>query len=147
MTTELADALRSAREGDFTKLIDAIPYFAFLGVEMTSRDGRRVAVMRFSEHLVGNPTVPALHGGTLGALLESVALLECLATTESTALPKTITLTIDYLRPGKTQDVFAEARVVKAGRRVMVLRCSAWQENEDAPIATATVHLKVSTAS
>lgn len=137
-------ALRLAREGDFGPLVAAIPYFSFLGLAVTTEaDGRRLATMKFAEHLVGNPTVPALHGGTLGALLESVALLECIASTDGDALPKTITLTVDYLRPGQTRDVFARANVLKAGRRVTTLHCSAWQDDEATPIATATVHVKL----
>ena len=135
--------LKLAREGDFGPLMKVIPYFNFLGVEMLRQEGRRIAVMKFAPHLIGNPTIPAIHGGTLGALLESVALLECIATTESSALPKTITLTVDYLRSGKAQDVFASAKVVKAGRRITTLHCTAWQDDENTPIAMATVVLKV----
>lgn len=138
------EAVQRAREAnDFSPLVEAIPYLSFLGVHVELRDGRRVAVMPFAEHLVGNPTLPALHGGTLGALLESVAHLECLASTDAKVLPKTITLTVDFLRSGKPRDTFAVARVVKAGRRVTTLHASAFQEDEAQPIATATVHLKV----
>ena len=137
-------AVESARQsGDFASLVEAIPYLRFLGVRVEVREGRRVAVMPFAEHLVGNPTVPALHGGTLGALLESMAHLELLATTPQGKLPRTITLTIDFLRSGKPRDVFAAAKVVKSGRRVATLQCHAWQEDENAPIATAMVILKV----
>jgi uncharacterized protein (TIGR00369 family) len=141
----VAAAVEAAkRAGDFASLVEAIPYLQFLGVRVEVRDGRRIGVMPFADHLVGNPTVPALHGGTLGALLESMAHLELLATTDHGRLPRTITLTIDYLRSGKTRDVFAAAKVVKSGRRVATLQCHAWQEDENAPIATAMVILKVS---
>lgn len=141
----VAEALAAARRsGDFAALAATIPYLQFLGVRLEVRDGRRMAVMPFSEHLVGNPTVPALHGGTLGGLLESVAHLELFAVGEYAKLPKTITLTIDYLRSGKTRDVSASAKLVKSGRRVTTLQCVAWQDDENAPIATAMVILKVS---
>lgn len=141
----VATAVQAAqRSGDFASLVEAIPYLRFLGVRVELREGRRVAVMPFAEHLVGNPTVPALHGGTLGGLLESMAHLEFLAGSEHQRLPRTITLTIDYMRSGKTRETFAAAKVVKHGRRVTTLHCHAWQEDENSPIATATVHLKVS---
>ena len=141
----VAAALELAkRSGDFASLVEAIPYLRFLGVRVEVREGRRIAVMPFSEHLVGNPTVPALHGGTLGALLESMAHLELLASADHGRLPRTITLTINFLRSGKTREVFASAKVVKSGRRVATLQCLAWQEDENAPIATAMVILKVS---
>jgi uncharacterized protein (TIGR00369 family) len=140
----VVEAVAAARRaGDFSPLVETIPYLKFLGVRVETRDGRRIAVMPFAEHLVGNPTVPALHGGTLGALLESVAHLELLATADHLKLPRTITLTVDYLRSGKTIDTFASARVVKHGRRVATLQCQAWQEDEGSPIASAMVILKV----
>jgi uncharacterized protein (TIGR00369 family) len=138
------EAVKRAREsGDFSALVEAIPYLGFLGVKVELREGRRVGVMTFADHLVGNPTIPALHGGTLGALLESMAHLECLATTDTKMLPRTITLTVDFLRSGKPKDTFATARVLKAGRRVTTLHVTAFQDDESAPIAAATVHLKV----
>jgi uncharacterized protein (TIGR00369 family) len=141
----VAEGLEAARRsGDFSALAEIIPYLRFLGVRVEVRDGRRIAVMPFSEHLVGNPTVPALHGGTIGGLLESVAHLELLAVADNPRLPRTITLTVDYLRSGKTRDVFASAKLVKSGRRVTTLQCHAWQDDENAPIATAMVILKVS---
>jgi uncharacterized protein (TIGR00369 family) len=140
----LEAALKTAAETkDCTALLAAIPYFQFLGVEVASPGIFR---MRFGEHLIGNPTIPALHGGTLGALLESVALLESITNTPMSALPKTITLTIDYLRSAKAKDTWARAKVVKAGRRVTTLHAFAWQENEDTPVAMATVHLRVTPA-
>lgn len=140
----LEDALRTAaQKKDFAAVLAAIPYFQFLGVEVASPGVFR---MRFGEHLIGNPTIPALHGGTLGALLESVALLESIAHTPMAALPKTITLTIDYLRSAKAHDTWARAKVVKAGRRVTTLHATAWQDDEAKPIAMATVHLRVTPA-
>ncbi len=138
------EAVQRAREsGDFSPLVEAIPYLTFLGVRVEVRDGRRVGVMPFADHLVGNPTVPALHGGTLAALLESMAHLECLASTDTKQLPRTITQTVDFLRSGRTRETYAVARVLKAGRRVTTLHVVAFQDDEAQPIATATVHLKV----
>ncbi len=131
---------QAAVTGDARALLEAIPYLQFLGVESAGDGAYR---LRFGEHLIGNPTIPALHGGTLGALLESVALLTSLTSARAAALPKTITLTVEYLRSAKAQDVWARAHVVKAGRRVTTLRVTAWQDDEATPVATATVHLRV----
>ena len=139
----LEDLQAAKKAGDFGPLVKMIPYLQFLGVRVEVLDGRRIIVMPFADHLVGNPTVPALHGGTLGALLESVAHLELQALTDHPRLPKTISLTVDFLRSGKTKDVFAAAKMVKRGRRVTTLQCHAWQDDENAPIATAMVILKV----
>ncbi|MFO0595753.1 MAG: thioesterase family protein [Myxococcaceae bacterium] len=121
------------------------PYAQLLGLRVELRDGRRVGVMPFAEHLVGNPTLPALHGGTLGGLLESMAHVEVIEVRpgEPQRLPKTVTLTVQYLRSGKPVDTFVVAKVLKSGRRVSTVFVSAFQEDEAHPIATATVVLKM----
>jgi len=141
---DVAALISRARETKrWGALLDAVPYLHFLGVRLEERDEGLVGRMVFSEHLIGNPTIPALHGGTLGALLEAAAQFELLYRAESVVLPKTITLTVDYLRSGKPQDTFVRARIVKQGRRVATVQAVAWQEDEAKPVAMATVHLLV----
>jgi uncharacterized protein (TIGR00369 family) len=120
-----------------------VPYFRFMGLTLERADGRLRARMRFSEHLVGNPTLPALHGGTLGALLEMAAQCEVLDRDASEVLPRTVTVTVDYLRSGRPVDTCAVAEVVRRGRRVVTVQARAFQEGPQTPIALATVHLLV----
>ena len=126
---------------DWSVLVEAIPYARFLGISLEELGGALVGRMRFTEHLVGNPTLPAIHGGALGGFLESAAHFELMFRAEAAVLPKTVTLTIDYLRSGKPVDTFARATLFKQGRRVATLHAHAWQEDEAKPIAFATVHL------
>ncbi|MEW6431344.1 MAG: PaaI family thioesterase [Myxococcota bacterium] len=138
--------IRDARaSGDWAPLVEAVPYLRFLGVCVERTNGELTGRMAYAEHLVGNPTLPALHGGALGALLEAACQFEVLFRAESAVLPKTITLTIDYLRSAKPQDVFVRARIVKQGRRIVTAHATAWQEDETKPVAIATVHLLVMT--
>ncbi|MBL9038544.1 MAG: PaaI family thioesterase [Archangium sp.] len=143
MTTvlELVGAARAS--GDWNLLTQGIPYMRFLGVTLERQGPRLLGRMSYAPHLIGNSSLPALHGGTLGALLESAAHVELLSRADCTVLPKTITLTVDYLRSGKPVDTFAHAEVVKQGRRVCTVHAKAWQDDEAAPIATATVQLLI----
>jgi uncharacterized protein (TIGR00369 family) len=134
---------QARRTKDWTPLVQAIPYARFLGIGLEELGGALVSRMRFDEQLVGNPTLPALHGGALGGFLESAAHFELMYRAESVVLPKTVTLTIDYLRSGKPVDTFARATVFKLGRRVATVHAHAWQEDEARPIAFATVHLLI----
>jgi acyl-coenzyme A thioesterase PaaI-like protein len=61
----------------------------------------------------------------------------------ATTLPKTITLTIDYLRSGRAEDTNARARIVRKGRRVTVIEARAYQGDAQKPVASAVVHLLV----
>ena len=129
--------------GDWNQLVQSVPYARFLGISLDTHEGRLIGRMKFAEHLIGNPTIPALHGGTLGALLECAAQFELLYRAETIVLPKTITLTIDYRRSGKPVDTFVAANIVRQGRRVSTVQSSAWQEDPARPIATATLQMLI----
>lgn len=144
MSDALFEHVRSARaSGQWHRLVDAIPYMAFLGLRFEASGGHLLGRMPYDERLIGNPMLPALHGGALGALLESAAHFELLFTASTTALPKTITATVDYLRSGKPVDTLVRAKVFKLGRRVCTVHATAWQDDEEKPIATATVQLLI----
>jgi len=142
--SELYEKLLAAREsGDFGALADAIPYAKWLGISAELRDGELIGTLRFDDKLIGNASLPALHGGTLGALLESTAIFQVLYEAETLALPKTITITVDYLRSGRPVDTYARGIVTRHGRRVVNVRVEAWQEDRARPIATAVVHFLI----
>jgi acyl-coenzyme A thioesterase PaaI-like protein len=122
---------------DYQGMIDLVPYARFLGLTAAMQGEGLITTMRFGQHLIGNRSLPALHGGTLGALLESAAIYELLWRSETIVLPKTITLTIDFLRPGAPVDTHARGVVTRQGRRVTNVRMEAWQADRAAPVATA----------
>lgn len=134
----LVDELAAAKAaGDYQRFIDTVPYARFLNLTAGMLGDELVTTMRYADHLIGNPTLPALHGGTLGALLESAAIFELLWRAETIVLPKTITLTIDYLRSGAPVDTHARGIVTRHGKRVTNVRMEAWQTDRAAPVATA----------
>jgi len=137
----LRDAVSAVRKsGDFGPLHEAIPYAQFMGITAELVDDDVCGRMQYSEHLVGNANVPALHGGTLGALMESTAIFKLLWHGETEAVPKTINITVEYLRGAKPQDVFAKAVFTRRGRRVANVRVFAYQDDPDKPVAVATAH-------
>lgn len=134
----LVERLAAAKQsGDYQALLDAVPYSKFLGLTACFEGDVLITTMRYADHLIGNPALPALHGGTVGALLESAAIFELLVRAETVVLPKTITLTVDYLRSGRPQDTHARAFVTRQGRRVTNVRVEAWQEDRGKLIAAA----------
>lgn len=141
--TTLERIAHAKKTGDWNALVQSTPYMQFLGLTLESHDGRLVGRMKFEDHLIGNPTIPALHGGTLGAILEAAAQFELLYRAESIVLPRTITLTIDYRRSGKPVDTFVGSTIVRQGKRVATLVSTAWQEDPAKPIAAATLQMMV----
>lgn len=139
--SSLFERLRAARDqDDIDALARWVPYANFLGISMET-DGDAVrGKLTYSDHLIGNSMLPALHGGTIGALLESTAIFTLLWQAESFKVPKTINLTIEFLRTGRPLDTFARAELTKMGRRVANVRAFAWQTDPDRPIAAANMH-------
>jgi len=134
----LVERLTAAKQAhDFQALVDLIPYAKFLGLSAALEGDELITTMRYGEHLIGNPALPALHGGTLGALLESAAIFQLLWNADTIVLPKTITLTVDYLRSGAPVDTHARGIVTRHGRRVTNVRMEAWQTDRGTPVATA----------
>jgi uncharacterized protein (TIGR00369 family) len=147
MAVPLLDLVQQARQsGDFSAFIAAIPYWRFMGLSARVEDGLLTGVLHYSDPLIGNPILPALHGGTIGALLETTAVLELFHQAETVVIPKTINLTVAYLRSGKPVDTFAKARITKQGRRIVSVQIEAWQDDRARPIASASANFLVTPA-
>ena len=126
-----------------TTLLDTIPYARFLGLRTEIEGDILTVVMPFADHLVGNPMLPALHGGSTAAMLELTAVAQVAYTWPRLRLPRPITVTTAYLRSGKPMDVYARARISRAGRRVAHVLAEAWQEDPAQPIASLTAHFSM----
>ncbi len=142
--SDMVTAIRRAKDtGDFSELVAAVPYWRFLGISAELSAGEMLGKLSFSDPLIGNPVLPALHGGTIGALLESTAVFELFWQAETVVLPKTINITVAYLRSGRPQDTWAKAVITKHGRRVASVRVEAWQDDRARPIASASANFLV----
>ncbi len=145
--TSLAEIVRAAREaGDINRFIGAIPYARFLGISAAEEAGVLTARLAHSDTIIGNPALPAIHGGVVGAFLETTAILQLLWTLDSIRIPKTITITIDYLRSAGPHDTFARAEVTKLGSRVANVRAYAWQADSAKPVSSANANFLITPA-
>lgn len=127
---------------EWQELIDGIPYAKHLKLKAEPASGSKICIlMPFEDRLIGNMLLPAIHGGTIGALMEITALVACYAAVRSERMPKLIDSTTDYLRSGKTENTWASAEMIRQGRRVMAVRTTAWQGRPERPVATGRMHL------
>ena len=125
--------------------LDRIPYARFLGLEAREVDGEPVIVMPFREPLVGNPLLPALHGGAIAAMMELTAIARLASSKPGTPLPRPVNVSVAYLRSGRAADTFAHALISRAGRRVANVRVEAWQGEREQPIAALSAHFLTQT--
>ena len=115
---------------------EQLPFNRLLGITdaLVDTDGGRMTIgMR--EDLVGNIYQQTLHGGVISGVLDAVGGLtasasladraaQLTATDIQTLLSRvgTIDLRVDYLRPGRGQAFAAQGRIMRAGRKVAVVR-------------------------
>lgn len=134
----------TAANEEVRRLIEAVPYARFLGLRLDLAGDELTAVLPFSRQLIGNPALPAIHGGVLGALMEITALAQIAAARsaagQGAAFPKPIDVTVEYLRSGRPVDTFARAAIKRMGRRIANVHVEAWQEARGAPIAALHGH-------
>ena len=134
----------SASQSELDAILARIPYARFLGVRMELHGDEMTGVLPFAEHIIGNPTLPALHGGVIGAFMEMTALLQLSIAENLTRQPRPVDVSIDYLRSGRPVDTFARALIKKVGRRIANVQVEAWQETRAAPIAALHGHFLLS---
>ena len=126
-----------APEDDPTSVFANSPFARFLGIRVGNDD---ILVMPFSPKIIGNPILPAIHGGMTGAFLETTAIFGVTRELGVSAMPKPIGLTINYLRSGRALDSHAKVSIVKQGRRIVAFEAQAWQDDASKPIASAFGH-------
>lgn len=155
---EPVQVVKHRRDAALRALVSSVPYIDFLGIQFDRRGDELTGVMPYSDMLIGNPTLPALHGGATAAFLEITSIIELswaslwaeleagaydmdrIKRGELPRLPKTIDFTVDYLRSGLPRDAYARAFVNRSGRRYASVRVEAWQDNRARPFAQATGH-------
>jgi uncharacterized protein (TIGR00369 family) len=119
-----------------SRVLDAIPYARFLGIAVDRSNGPLECVLPFREDIVGNPVLPAIHGGVIGAFLELTALLRLIDESGTDRVPKPINFAIDYLRSAGPTTTRARADIFKLGRRIAVVHVVAWQDDPARPVAS-----------
>lgn len=135
------DCIHEARTtGNLDPVVDAIPYAKFLGFSADTSTGELIGKMAYGDHLIGNAMINALHGGTLGALLETTAIFKLLWEAETFRVPKIVNITVEYLRSGRPMDTYCKGTLTRQGRRVANVRVVAWQDDPENPIAAANAH-------
>jgi acyl-coenzyme A thioesterase PaaI-like protein len=96
-----------------------------------------------NKKLIGNPTLPAIHGGVVGAFMEQAAGFHLVAKMDNPVLPKIINFSLDYLRPSRLRDTFAQCTLTRQGRFIANVSIVAWQEKSDKPNAIARAHFLI----
>ena len=135
---------QARREAEPQQILDMIPYGAFIGASAEIESNSVIYCLEKRPSNLGNPTLPALHGGVIGGFLELCAGIELLYTLDIEKVPKVADFSLDYLRPGRYETTYAHCSVLRHGRRLANVSATAWQQDPATPIATARCHFLIS---
>ena len=145
-------------------LVEQIPFCKTLGIKLDCLGNEITAHLPFKKDFIGNPAIPALHGGIIGSFLEITAIIQLswaiflerkddqiklkkssleVQDTILQRIPKTIDITIDYLSSGRPVESFARAKINKIGRRYASVSVKSWQDEPNKPFAMASGHFLV----
>ncbi|MBW7469554.1 PaaI family thioesterase [Marinobacter sp. F4218] len=132
---------RYTREsGDFSRLLQSIPYATFIGLECDQFGDDLIFRLPKKEENLGNPILPAIHGGVIGGFMELSAAIYLMMSQDSMRMPRIVDFSLDYLRAGLNRETYAECRLTRQGNRVANVMVTAWQKSRSQPIATARAH-------
>ena len=155
--------VKKRRDTALEVLVSGIPFVHFLSITFDRRGDELTAVLNYEDKLIGNPTLPAIHGGVTAAFLETAAIVELgwqglwediesgrrdaetMSRETLPRMPKTIDFTVDYLRSGLPRDAYARARVNRVGRRYASVHVEAWQDKRSRLFAQASGHFLMPT--
>lgn len=150
----------SAKPTSLFEILNGIAYAKMLGAEMQSPEHSEALcqlALPAEWRNIGNPQLPALHGGVIAGVMEISGWLGVLQALELQVIqepsqgstadgvstwadPQLVDFSIDYLRAGRLQPLYLDACLIRLGRRVANVEILAWQAGRQTPVAKARAH-------
>lgn len=141
---DVKSIVKKAKElNDFGHLLEHVPYAKFIGMAVERFGDELVFKLPAKDDNIGNPILPALHGGVIAGFMEMSAIVQLMVFMQTSKVPKVVDFSIDYLRAGYHKDSFAECKITRQGRRVANVNINCWQTNRKHLIATARAHFLI----
>lgn len=119
-----------------------VPYAKLLGLEL-GEVGRGVASVRLEVREDLKQYQGVVHGGAVASLIDTAAAFAILTQLEINERVTTTDLTIHYLRPANSGRLTATARIVRTGRRLIVLSVEVTNDQEILVATAVTGYIKL----
>ncbi len=131
----MSDKTKFARQ-----FIEAIPHSRDLGMVLEEiEEGVATISMPYDQRLIGDPETGVISGGAVSALMDTCCGAAVISHPANGGATATLDLRIDYMRaatPG--QSLVTTATCYHVTRSVAFVRATAWDDDRDNPVASAT---------
>jgi len=128
------------KTGDFSRMLDNISYAKWVGLQCDRFGDDLIFRLPEKDENLGNPILPAIHGGVIGGFMELSAASYLMMSQDALRMPRIVDFSLDYLRAGLNRETYAECHLTRQGNRVANVMITAWQKSRSQPIATARAH-------
>jgi acyl-CoA thioesterase len=120
--------ITTAQLGRIKKAMATVPFAKLLGIELDDiGSGSATLGLKIRKELKQNHGV--VHGGAIASLIDTATAFAILSVLEPTEKVTTVDLTISYLRPLTVGRATAVARVLRAGRRLIVVSAEVFDKD------------------
>ncbi|MDX6694237.1 MAG: hypothetical protein QOF02_1840 [Blastocatellia bacterium] len=135
-------ALTGDEQKRLREALEQVPFAHLIGLELGAVE-RGAATFHLPVRAELKQNKGLVHGGVIAALIDTAAAFAVVSLLEPEQSTTTIDLTIHYLRPLTAGRATAHARVIKAGRRVLVISVDVTDESKAIVATGLTSYLRL----
>ncbi len=134
--------LTAAQLRRIQKAIGTVPFAGLLGIELDDAgQGTATLGLKIRPELKQNQGV--VHGGVVASLIDTATAFAIISLLEPGEKVTTVDLTISYLRPITEGRITANARVLRAGRRLLVVSAEVFGADEKLVATALSTYIKL----
>ncbi len=124
------------------KALETVPFAKLLGIELEEvSSGTATLGFDIRDDLKQNNGV--VHGGAIASLIDSATAFAIISLLPSGEKATTADLTISYLRPLKSGRAHSTARVIRAGRRLIVVSAELVDDQGNLVATALTTYIRI----
>lgn len=122
--------------------LNSVPFAKLLGIELEEIDSG-IATLAFDIKPELKQNHGVVHGGAIASLIDSATAFAIISLLPSTEHATTVDLTISYLRPLTEGRVKAVARVLRSGKRLIVVSAELFDEHGTLAATALSTYIKI----
>jgi uncharacterized protein (TIGR00369 family) len=134
--------LDSAHVERLSQALDSVPFAKFLGIELDEIDAG-VATLSFEIKPELKQNHGVVHGGAIASLIDSATAFAIISLLPTDEHATTVDLTISYLRPLTVGRARAVARVIRSGKRLIVVSAELFDDRGTLAATALSTYIKI----